>query len=360
MRRFSSRAALASAASLLTASAASAAVMPHSACNQAAANRSATVVSQPRPGGAEEVTEFLPGPEHYRVTRCDATGTLLTSEEVVSLATPSGGRQPTVVSRSYASKDDTTTTEHYLPPDPTDDSPPAAVFREQVSALGVPGPTGGKLLAPPAAGPDASPLHPRARSAAIPPSDNSCSANYWSWNAIPPPYLSPPTLSYYNGYLPTLQTGSFLAAVQYGHNTWDTSANPCGFQDASNLSMAYQGGAFAAFNLGDGISLTDYGPVSGAPSAVAITATRVRNADNHIVESDQRFNSAFTFAICGDGCGQYDVWAISTHETGHQIYLSDLYFDDAYWLSMYGVASKGGRWPRTLGKGDINGMRTVY
>jgi hypothetical protein len=55
-----------------------------------------------------------------------------------------------------------------------------------------------------------------------------------------------------------------------------------------------------------------------------------------------------------------DVQNIMTHELGHFCGLKDLYNDADYWLTMYGYSDYGLIYARTLGLGDINGLKTVY
>jgi hypothetical protein len=70
-------------------------------------------------------------------------------------------------------------------------------------------------------------------------------------------------------------------------------------------------------------------------------------------------NVVFSWSLNGEA-GKMDVQNIMTHEFGHWCGLKDLYQDKDYWLTMYGYANYGETYKRTLGLGDINGLRKVY
>jgi hypothetical protein len=70
-------------------------------------------------------------------------------------------------------------------------------------------------------------------------------------------------------------------------------------------------------------------------------------------------NTAFKWSLKGEA-GKMDVQNIMTHEFGHWCGLADLYNDVDYWLTMYGYAGYGEIYKRSLGLGDINGLRAVY
>ena len=56
--------------------------------------------------------------------------------------------------------------------------------------------------------------------------------------------------------------------------------------------------------------------------------------------------------------GAYDYRSVATHEFGHFIGLSDLH--DSPNLTMYYATDAGSTGPRTLGRGDVLGLRALY
>jgi hypothetical protein len=70
-------------------------------------------------------------------------------------------------------------------------------------------------------------------------------------------------------------------------------------------------------------------------------------------------NTYYAWSLSG-GSGRMDVQSIMTHEFGHWCGLKDLYDNAYYWLTMYAYADYGQTWRRSLGIGDINGLRRVY
>lgn len=70
-------------------------------------------------------------------------------------------------------------------------------------------------------------------------------------------------------------------------------------------------------------------------------------------------NTYYGWSLSGEA-GKMDVQNIMTHEFGHWCGLDDLYNDADYWLTMYGYSNYGITYQRTLGLGDINGLKAVY
>jgi hypothetical protein len=129
----------------------------------------------------------------------------------------------------------------------------------------------------------------------------------------------------------------------------------------------------AGFYDTDGVSTIDAGNIDKAgtdPIAVACTWSAVPNGS--IVESDIRFNVDdydWTLRPAGDSCDRdrrYDVRMVLTHELGHSYGMRDLgptsaagSASDKY-LTMYEAGFVCRSWGRSLGKGDILGMRAMY
>jgi len=70
-------------------------------------------------------------------------------------------------------------------------------------------------------------------------------------------------------------------------------------------------------------------------------------------------NTYYGWSLSGEA-GKMDVQNIMTHELGHFCGIADLYNDADYWLTMYGDGDFGQTDKRTLGLGDILGLRAFY
>ena len=70
-----------------------------------------------------------------------------------------------------------------------------------------------------------------------------------------------------------------------------------------------------------------------------------------------RFGDQFKWSNNG-AAGKYDYRSIATHEFGHALGLSDLY--DNPKLTMTYSVTTGSTAFRTLGRGDILGLRALY
>jgi hypothetical protein len=131
-------------------------------------------------------------------------------------------------------------------------------------------------------------------------------------------------------------------------NTWDA--------ETSYQVFSYKGTTVRKGGIRDGYNVVSGGKVSQA-NAIAVTFTWA--IGNRVIETDTVMNLAFSWSLKGEP-GKMDAQNILTHEFGHWCGLKDLYADKDYWLTMYGYAKNGETYKRTLGLGDINGLRAVY
>jgi hypothetical protein len=128
--------------------------------------------------------------------------------------------------------------------------------------------------------------------------------------------------------------------------------------------FAYRGTTESAAGAKDGYNVVSWGEYSQS-NAIAVTfiwytRTRVgRSIRMEIVETDTLLNIYYSWSLSGED-DKMDVRNIMTHEFGHWCGLDDLYKDRDYWLTMYGYASVGETYKRTLGYGDILGLQKVY
>ena len=105
----------------------------------------------------------------------------------------------------------------------------------------------------------------------------------------------------------------------------------------------------------------------GSTSTIAVTyAWITRGRTKVIVEFDIVFNTQFDWGNPGDTSdtlypvGFMDTENIVTHEMGHAVGLGDLYQSQNAKATMFGYASNGETWKRTLESGDIAGLDALY
>ena len=156
-----------------------------------------------------------------------------------------------------------------------------------------------------------------------------------------------------------------------GHNAWNYTVNDCGFNNQSNFFAHFEGDVvgISSQNNSDNRNMVDFGNVDGVGCAGNIACVHVRfNSLGRIAEVDMRVDDICRPGGCGDiywGTGtpasdQYDIWSIVAHESGHAVGLNDLYSSNNAQLTMYGYGTLGATRERTLGRGDVLGMRQAY
>lgn len=157
---------------------------------------------------------------------------------------------------------------------------------------------------------------------------------------------------------------STALALVAGHRVWDLTYNDCGFGDQSNIASVYAGTTTArASAAADGISVLDKGEVydlgcgSFADDPVVVACTLVFRAGGGYVETDQRYDDDSDFTNVG-APGAYDYWAVATHESGHSLGLD--HATSSPYLTMYPEMSPDDVRQRTLARGDVIGLRTIY
>ena len=148
-----------------------------------------------------------------------------------------------------------------------------------------------------------------------------------------------------------------LRAVELGAQAWDLTKDSCGFGDITTITPLYQGPTDLVAGAQDNVSTVDVGSVGllGCPGALA--CTKVWYVGNGTVEGDVRFSNRVRWTNSG-APGAYDYRAVATHEFGHFIGLSDLRGSPN--LTMAYATRMGNTGPRTLGRGDVRGLRALY
>jgi hypothetical protein len=149
-----------------------------------------------------------------------------------------------------------------------------------------------------------------------------------------------------------LPAAGVQAAFQGALDTWDAAT-------AAEIGGAVTlGGSGAQAGTLDGLHQFGWKPLSSGTIAVTITwfaPTIARPA----IESDAAYNSGYAWRLDGSA-GGFDLQHIATHEVGHTFGLADLYSGADSCLTMYGYGSTGQTHARTLGDGDITGLRVLY
>jgi hypothetical protein len=147
-----------------------------------------------------------------------------------------------------------------------------------------------------------------------------------------------------------------IAAVKASFEAWDNTASIELFNDNVQQTTLYG-------NRYDGKNVVSWGTLS--QGILAVCYTWYNRFTGAIVEFGIVFNTRYSWGIDPDGEGgttinAYDVQNIGTHEAGHTLCLGDLYKSAAQELTMYGYGARGETKKRSLGYGDIHGVRFIY
>lgn len=138
-----------------------------------------------------------------------------------------------------------------------------------------------------------------------------------------------------------------IAAITASAEAWDSETGAAVF--------SYQGTTSRSAGKRDNYNVVSW----GAYRAGVIAVTYIWYVGSQILETDMRLNTYYRWSLSGEA-GRMDVQNIVTHEFGHWCGLADLYGDVDYWLTMYGYSNYGETYKRTLGLGDINGLKAWY
>ena len=165
-----------------------------------------------------------------------------------------------------------------------------------------------------------------------------------------------PATYYVNPSGSKLETLSVIVAIKASFETWDNATSIELFNDNVQQTMLYG-------NRYDGKNVVSWGKLGQGILAVCYTWYYKRSGA--IVEFGIVFNTRYSWGIDPDGEGgttinAYDVQNIGTHEAGHTLCLGDLYMTAAKELTMYGYSARGETKKRSLGHGDVQGVKFVY
>jgi len=160
-----------------------------------------------------------------------------------------------------------------------------------------------------------------------------------------------------------LGASDVIATVKASFETWDNAVdNPQIskyielFNDDVQQTSLYG-------NRYDGRNVVSWGKLG--QRVLAVCYTWYYTYSGKIVEFGVIFNTLYSWGIDPDGEGgttinAYDIQNIGTHEAGHTLGLGDLYSRAAQELTMYGYGARGETKKRSLGYGDIHGVRFIY
>lgn len=148
-------------------------------------------------------------------------------------------------------------------------------------------------------------------------------------------------------------------AIVRGTKNVTTSHNDCGMGDRVGATQDYRGRTDRRACTMDGVNVTDFGDLPAG--VLAVTCTRA--SGTRALESDMRLNKDdyHWFVNKPDDCRRrYSIEAVTTHERGHTFGLADLSVENHGNLTMAGRIGDCVEKARTLGKGDILGLRNKY
>ncbi|TQJ55766.1 matrixin family metalloprotease [Streptomyces sp. SLBN-115] len=153
--------------------------------------------------------------------------------------------------------------------------------------------------------------------------------------------------------------------------TITTSRNDCGYDDTVKAKARFLSSTgneagidrAARCTRRDGLSVWDAGDIGGEAVATTCSWSRpVPDGPEELLEADVRFNThdfPFTNRPSGACTHAYDIRSVATHEAGHVFGLGHSGAGHEN-LTMYANSFACSTDARTLGKGDVLGLRSLY
>lgn len=142
---------------------------------------------------------------------------------------------------------------------------------------------------------------------------------------------------------------TIVSIFQTSGDAWDN-------QVAANIyGSVSAGGSRANIAVYDGVNQFGWKDLSS--TTIASTWTWKSSSSISALESDAGYNTDFSWSTSG-ASGSMDLQNIATHELGHTFGMG--HSSSGTCLTMYPSGSNGETQKRTLGDGDINGIRARY
>lgn len=205
--------------------------------------------------------------------------------------------------------------------------------------------------------------------------DDSCTNSSYSFISSPATAWQSQSYSYYANVNSMPGGDNTRQEITKGHHSWDYTNAACGFNDITSLVSDYIGStSIKASRNSDGVNVRDFGSLAAdgwTSSDAAIASASYWYCYNAAAgkyftcESDIRFEypaslNGTTYGWSTDGSpssSELDVYSVAAHEGGHSIGLGHA---SSNWLTMGPTIYTGTLNQRTLGKGDVLGMRALY
>lgn len=144
------------------------------------------------------------------------------------------------------------------------------------------------------------------------------------------------------------KAASYASIVSSALAEWDANTG-------ASISGGAQSGSSGTAGTYDGVNQLAWVSL-GASTTIAVTTTWSYRVSGEAVESDGQYNTYYAWSTSG-ASNAMDVENIAQHETGHTFGLDH---PSGTCLTMYAYANYGETMKRTLGDGDILGIRAIY
>ena len=143
-------------------------------------------------------------------------------------------------------------------------------------------------------------------------------------------------------------------AIKSGFTAWDDETNTFLYESIKKEETGFW----------PGIALDDentvaWGAIDGPGGIIGVTYYWYYTATKEMVEFDIVLDSEESWSLTGEE-NAFDVLNIATHEAGHTLVLGDLRSPKDGALTMHAYTWLGDTVKRTLGSGDILGVRAIY